>query len=489
MAEELAETFPEPVPVTDESESPAKPPKKQFDRSIVEGPLSRAVWKIAWPAVLTNLVSGLQGWVDQILVGNLIGPQANAAIGASFVIFLLVITFVGSIFIGMSVLISRFAGANDHEKVNRTVYQGFLTAAFMALGILAPIGYFAAPYLLEFVNAKPDVATEALPFLRIMFTCSFGMLIYFMLSGALRAAGDAKTPMILGVAMNVLNLLLNLVLIPGLGPIPSLGTTGAAIGTCIASGSVGLYSLYKLYSGTWVIAFPKYGYAPDWKVIRKLFQFGLPAGIQGIAMNAGGVLMYSFMGGLAQGKATQAVYAVCYSQLFLLVTWSSNALMGASSAVAGQNMGAGKPERAVAGVRTAAGFGLAGAIIVGLFFFFIPQQLLAIFGMTDPEVVAIGTQLLRVLSVSGLFIAMALAYTGGLQGTGDTKSPLFISIISQVLLPVGICFFIKQTGTLEPIHIWIAVLVGHFTRFLLSFLRFNQQRWRRINVDIETTAA
>ena len=92
--------------------------------------MARAVWKIAWPAVLTNLVSGIQGWVDQIMVGNLIGYQANAAIGAAFQIFLSVITFVGSIFIGMSVLVSRFTGANDHEKVNRTVYQGFLTAAF-----------------------------------------------------------------------------------------------------------------------------------------------------------------------------------------------------------------------------------------------------------------------------------------------------------------------------------------------------------------------
>ncbi|HYJ92075.1 MAG TPA: MATE family efflux transporter, partial [Pyrinomonadaceae bacterium] len=160
----------------------AAQPKKKFDRAIVEGPLTSAVWKIAWPAVLTNLVSGLQGWVDQILVGNLIGYQANAAIGASFQIFLLVITFVGSIFIGMSVLVSRFAGANDHEKVNRTVYQGFLTAIFMSLGILAPIGFFAAPYLLQLVT-KPDVAVEALPFLRILFTCSIGMLIYFMLSG------------------------------------------------------------------------------------------------------------------------------------------------------------------------------------------------------------------------------------------------------------------------------------------------------------------
>jgi putative MATE family efflux protein len=492
MAEELAEPFPDVVSLADEPAIDTKPqpkPKKKFDRAIVEGPLTNAVWKLAWPAVLTNLVSGLQGWVDQIMVGNLIGYHANAAIGASFQIFLLVITFVGSIFIGMSVLISRFAGANDHEKVNRTVYQGFITAFFISLGILAPIGYFAAPSLLALVHAAPDVQTEALPFLRIMFTCSFGMLIYFMLSGSLRAAGDAKTPMILGVAMNILNLVLNIILIRGLGPIPAFGVAGSAIGTCLASGSVGIYSLYKLYSGTWVVAFPRSGYAPDWKVIKKLFKFGLPAGIQGIAMNAGGVLMYSFMGSLARGEATQAVYAVAYSQLFLLVTWSSNALMGASGTVAGQNMGAGHPDRAVAGVRTAALFGLAGASVVGLFFFFFPAQLLAIFGMTDPEVVAIGTELLRVLSVSGLFIAMALAFTGGLQGTGDTKSPLYISIVSQVVLPVGICFTIQQFGTLKPLYIWIAVLVGHFTRFVLSFFRFQQQRWRSIEVDIERTAA
>ncbi len=467
---------------------PAAPPRKvNFDRSITEGPLAKAVWKIAWPAVLTNLVSGLQGWVDQIMVGNLIGVQANAAIGAAFQIFLLVITFVGSIFIGMSVLVARFTGANDHEKVNRSVYQGFLTAIFISLGILAPIGYFASPYLLSLVNAAPDVAAEALPFLRIMFTCSVGMLIYFMVSGSLRSAGDAKTPMILGMVMTVLNLILNIVFIRGLGPIPSFGTAGAAMGTCIASGSVGAYSLYKLYSGTWVIAFPKTGFAPDWKVIRKLFKFGLPAGIQGVAMNIGGVLMYWFMGSLAQGEATQAVYAVCYGQLFLLVTWSSNALMGASGAVAGQNMGAGRPERAVSAVRTAALFGISGALVVGLFFFFLPQQLLAIFGMTDPAVVSIGVQLLRVLSLSGFFIATALVFTGGLQGTGDTKSPLYISIISQVIIPLGICFAISKLGTLEPIDIWLAILAGHVTRCLLSVARFLQGKWKTISVDIEAT--
>jgi putative MATE family efflux protein len=470
-----------------EQGEPAAPPKPRYDRSIVEGPLGRAVWKIAWPAVLTNLVSGVQGWVDQIMVGNLIGYQANAAIGVGFQIFLVVIVFVSSIFIGMSVLVARFAGANEREKVDRTVYQGFLTAIFMALGILAPIGYFAAPYLLRLVTHDSDVLTEALPFLRIMFTCSVGMLIYFLMSGALRSAGDARTPMVLGIAMTVLNLVLNIILIRGFGPIPSFGTAGSALGTCIASGLVGVYSLYKLYGGTWVVSFPKTGYAPDFKVIRKLFKFGLPAGIQGIAMNVGGVIMASFMGSLVEGKATQAVYAVCYSQLFLLVTWSSNALMGASAAVAGQNLGAGNPDRAISGVRTAASFGFGGAVVVGLFFFFFPRQLLAIFGMSDPAVVEIGVQLLRVLAFSGLFISVALTYTGGLQGTGDTKSPLYISIISQVVVPLGICFVIKQVSTLEPIHIWLAILAGHMTRCGLSVFRFLQGKWRAINVDLEAT--
>jgi Na+-driven multidrug efflux pump len=261
------------------------------------------------------------------------------------------------------------------------------------------------------------------------------------------------------------------------------------MGTCIASSLVGIYSIYKLYSGTWVVGFPRTGYAPDWKVIKKLFSFGLPAGIQGIAMNAGGVLMYAFMGGLAQGEATQAVYAVAYSQLFLLVTFSSNALMGASAAVTGQNIGAGHPDRANRAPRTAAAFGVAGATFVGLFFFFMPGQLLAIFGMTDPAVVAIGVELLRVLSVSGLFIAAALAYTGGLQGSGDTRSPLYISIVSQVVVPLSICFVIKNVSHLEPIHIWLAILAGHVTRATLSIGRFLQGKWRGIIVDIETTEA
>jgi len=459
--------------------------RRRYDRSIVEGPLGPAVWKLAWPTMLTNIIGGLQGMVDQALVGHLIGYKANAAIGVSSQIFIIVIIFIASLFTGMSVLVARFAGAGDHEKVDRTVYQAFLAAIGLSLFVMAPIGYFASPALLDFVNATPEVKAEALPFLRIMFVFSSGMLVFFMLGGALRSAGDARTPMILGISLTVLNIVLNVILIRGLGPIPAFGTMGAAMGTCIASGLLAVYSLWKLWHGGWVVSFPRErGFGPDWAIIRELFRFGLPTGFQGIAMNIGGVLMLAFIGSLAQSAAAQAAFSVGYSQLFSLVTWTSVGLMGAAAAIAGQNLGAGKPDRASASVHVAARIGLSSAAIVGAFFLFLPRQLLAVFGMNDPAVVEIGVQLLRVLSLSGLFIAVALTYTGGLQGTGDTKSPLYISIVSQVIIPLGICFVIQQTSGLDPIDIWIAILVGHATRCALSVLRFNQGQWRNIAVSI-----
>jgi putative MATE family efflux protein len=476
--------------VPTEPPAPRSPPGRgRYDRSIVAGPLGWAVWKIAWPTILTNIIGGLQGIVDHALVGHLVGFKANAAIGVAWQIIVVVIIFISSVFTGMSVLVSRFAGAGEEQKVDRVVYQALLTAILISFGIMAPIGYFASPSLLDLVNAAPVVKAEALPFLRIMFLFSGGMLIFFMLSTALRSAGDARTPMLLGLIMTVLNLVLNVILIRGLGPVPSFGTAGSAMGTAIASGLVAIYLIWKLWRGGWIISLPRgHGYGPDWTIIKSLFRFGLPTGIQGIAMNIGGVFMLAFIGSLAQSAAAQAAFAVSYSQLFSLVAWTSVGLMGAAAAVAGQNLGAGYPDRAEAAVHVAARFGLAGATFIGFFFLCFPRQLLAIFGMDELAVVEIGVQLLRVLSVSGLLIAVALTYTGGLQGTGDTKSPLYISIVSQMIVPLGICFVIQRTGRLDSIDIWIAILVGHATRCVLSVIRFKQGNWRNIAVDIEPKA-
>ena len=463
----------------------AVPERKKYDRSIVEGPLLPAVWKIAWPTMLTNIFGGLQGIIDHAMVGHYVGFNANAGIGVATQMWIVVIVFIMSVFTGMSVLVARFVGAGDEDKADRTVYQAFLTATGIAVFIMAPIGYFAAPALMDMVNATAAVQKEALPYFRIMMVFSSGMLVFFMLSGALRSAGDARTPMVMGIAMTVMNIVLNVILISGVGPVPAMGTAGAAWGTVIATTVLAVYALWKLWHGGWVVSFPRrHGFAPDWGIIKSLFKFGLPTGLQGIAMNVGGVFMLAFIGSLAQSAAAQAAFAISYSQLFSLITWTSVGLMGAAGAVAGQNLGAGKPDRANAAVHVAARIALAGAAFIGFFFLFFPRQLLVVFGMTDPVVVEIAVTLLRVLSLSGLLVAVALAYTGGLQGTGDTKSPFYISIVSQIVVPLGACFVIQRVSTLDPLDIWLAILAGHATRCVLSVIRFNQGKWRSIAVNI-----
>jgi putative MATE family efflux protein len=454
-------------------------PKQQFDRSFVDGPIGPAVWRLAWPTMLQNIIAGVQGIIDHVMVGHYVGYTANAAIGVSWQIIIVVIVFITSLFTGMAVLVARFAGANEPEKVNRVVYQAFLTAVGLA-SLLGVIGYFAAPTLLDVVNAAPEVQRQALPFLRAMFLGIFGMMMFFMLSGAFRAAGDAQTPLRLGVAMTVLTVVFNVLLIP------RLGTIGAAVGTIASSSIVTIYGIWRLFKPSSVIQFHSgMDLSPDFGIIRKLFRFGLPTGVQGIAMNIAGVLLLRFIGSLQHSAAAQAAYAVCYTELFSLITWTSVGLLGASAAIAGQNLGAGKPDRVRHGVAVAARIGLGVAAVVGAMFLLIPNVLLGVFGMTEPLVTSIGGQLLRYLSVSGLFVTVALSYTGGLQGTGDTRSPLYISIVSQIIVPIGLCTFLQGTRGLHPADIWTAIVLGHFTRAALSVLRFRQGRWRYIAVDIE----
>ena len=428
--------------------------------------------------MLQNVIAGLQGVIDHAMVGHFVGYTANAAIGVSWQIVIIVIVFASSVFSGMGVLVARFAGANDPHKVNRVVYQAFLTAAGMSV-VLGTLGWFLAPSLLDLVNAAPAVKAEALPFLQTMLAGIVGMMIFFMLSGAFRAAGDSRTPLRLGVMMTALTIGFNLILIP------MFGTVGAAYGTIASSTAVSIYGVWRMTRPDSVIHFePGMHKGPDFAIIRSLFRFGLPTGVQGIAMNVAGVMLLRYIGSLPESAAAQAAYAIGYTELFSLITWTSVGLMGAAATIAGQNLGAGKPERVMEGVWVASRIGLCLAATVGAMFVLFPSALLAAFGMDDPVVVGLGKQILRYLAVSGFFVTVALCFTGALQGTGDTRSPLYISVVSQIVVPLGFCAIMQATRGLQAGHIWTAIVLGHMTRCALSITVFRLQRWRTIRVEL-----
>ena len=374
--------------------------------------------------MLQNAIGGLQGIIDQAMVGHYVGFAANAAIGVSWQIFLVVIVFISSLFTGMSVLIARFAGARDTERVNRTVYQAFLTAVALSLAVLAPLGYALAPVLLGLVNAAPEVRAQALPYLRILFVYSSGMLIFFMLGGALRSAGDARTPLRLGAAVTVLNIVLNFVLIRGLGPIPAFGTAGAAMGTVIAMGAVGVYALVASSRGMWVVRFPR-GRQPAARLgdHRALFRFGLPAGVQGGRDERRGCsaarihrLAGPQRGGA--GRVCRGVHRALFARHLDGGRPDGRSGDGRRPEPRRRESGPRRSGRSCCGPHCACG-----RRDLGVLFLFAPRMLLIVFGMTDPVVVTLGVQLLRYLSVSGLFIAVALTYTGGPPGHRGHAQP------------------------------------------------------------------
>ena len=201
--------------------------------------------------MLQNVIAGLQGIIDHAMVGHFVGYTANAAIGVSWQIILVVIVFISSLFTGMACWWRALPAPTSPDKVNRVVYQAFLTA-LRASVVLAAIGYVARPpLLLDLVNAAPEVQAEALPFLRAMFLGIFGMMMFFMLSGAFRAAGDPQTPLRLGVTMTVLTIVFNVILIP------MFGTMGAALGTIASSTIVAIYGIWRITRPDSVIHFER----------------------------------------------------------------------------------------------------------------------------------------------------------------------------------------------------------------------------------------
>jgi len=462
---------------------------KAFDKDIVSGSILRSVWKLAWPLVLLNLVNGTHGFIDHILIGHFVvagNNAANAAIGVAWQVFLVIVVFIASLFHGMNVLVARYAGREDRRTMSRVFHSTFLCSVYMLVFVIGPAGYLLAPRLLAFVNAEPEVQSHALPYLRILFTCGAPLFLMLLLTGAFQASGDPKTPLKLGILSTFLNVGISIVLITGIGPFPALGTAGAALGTVLAplvSFSIGFH---LLLSRKMILQPPaRFTLVPDFQVLRLVARIGLPTGIQGVLLNVGGVFLLKFIGLLQFSSAAQAAYAIGYAQLFSLVTWPSFGLRAAAGTLMGQNIGAGNPRRGKTAVVVAAGLGGGWAIIIGLLFWLAPAGLLGLFNAVNEPVLGYGVSLLHYLSVSGVVLAVALALTGGLQGAGETRVPMVIAFVTQIVVLLGVCEILFLLNRLTAGGIWMAILVSHTARLALTLGVFRTERWVHIKLDLD----
>lgn len=450
-----------------------------------------SVWKLAWPLVTLNLVNGMHGFVDHVLIGHFIGSAdnaANAAIGVAWQVFLVIVVFIASIFHGMNVLIARYAGKQDRKTISEVFHSALMASIFCLVFVVAPLGYLGAPCLLNALGVAPEVHEHAMPYLRLLFAGGTPLFLMFLFTGAFHASGDPKTPLKLGVLTTFLNILISSVFIVGPGPVPSLGVLGAGLGTVLAPLASCVISIYLVHSGQMIIHPPeRLHFRPNFHLLYAMVKIGVPTGLQGVLLNIGGVMLLWYISSLPFSAAAQAAYTIGYAQLFSLVTWTSFGLRAAAGTLMGQNIGAGKPQRGKECVLLAAGLGTVWAALVGLLFWTIPGVLLGFFNALDEPVHGYGVTLLRVLAVSGITVAITQALTGGLQGAGATRPPMIIAFATQIVALLGFCQIFASFGALSATVIWTALLVSHVLRLILTALVFRTRGWAHTHIEVNLT--
>ncbi len=463
---------------------------KPFDDELISGSILRSVWKILWPIVTLNMINGVHGFVDHVLVGRyVVSPEnaANAGIGVAWQVFLVFVVFISSLYHGMNVLVARYAGRRDRETMSQVAYQTFLCSIYVLLFVAGPLGYVISPYLIEAIRPAPMVADYATSYIRILFVGGSPIFLMFMLTGAMQSSGDPRTPLVLGALTTALNVILSIILITGAGPFPALGANGAAVATCMAPVlSVIIAASLILRNKTIIAPPPRFTLMLDPVILKVVARIGIPSGLQAVLLNIGGVMLLRYIGMLENSASAQAAFTICYSQLFSFVAWPSWALRNAAGTIMGQNIGAGNLARGKQSIYVAASLGFGWAFLMGLLYWGLPGWLMGLFNATEEPVFGFGVSLLRYLAFSGMFLSSALAFTGGLVGAGDTVKPMVIALITQIGVLLGACQLFILFDVFTTNTVWTAILMSHMSRFFITYIVFHRNTWSRVAIEVGT---
>lgn len=451
----------------------------------------RHVLALAWPVVLANFLQTFATFVDLLMVGRLGGEegvQAVAAIGAASLMVFLNFSIMIGISSGTIALVSRHFGAKEPGKASFAAKQSLLLGFLVSLPIALVEGVFAEPILAAITTNSLDqaVVASAAAYLRILLLVSPLFFALFLASAAFRGAGDTRTPLYVGILLNAINFVLNLSFIYGLGPFPRLGVVGAAVGTAVATGVAGVIYLGLLTRG-------RSGLRVSWRggldrpTATRLLRIGIPAGVESILFQIGITLWLALVSTFGLHAYSAHVIGLRVQSLAFM---PGLGLSVAASALAGQYLGAKKPGEAERSGKEAAKLAVALMSAIGLFNFLLAPWIAGAF-TADPETQAFTVLFIRIHALSIPAVGLYFTFEGALRGAGDTRFPLYTSIIGifAVRLPLavvlGLIVVVAGAPWWLPVGltgIWFSLPVEYYVRALLISGRFRSGRWKTLAV-------
>lgn len=455
--------------------------KRPEDLKLTEGPIGRSLFFLSLPIIITNLLQVAYNFADTFWLGRY-STDALAAISLGFPLVYLFISLGLGLTVAGSVLVAQHTGATQTAQAD---YAASQTVAFtIAIGILlGAAGVIFVDEVLSVFGADPVVLALATDYMRIIslgLPFLFGFIVFIAL---MRGSGDTLTPMLVMLGTVIINVILDPILIFGVGPVPELGVDGAAIATVFSRGSAAVVGLWILFSGGHGVQITLSDMWPDREYIRKLLRIGAPASLEntGRALSVNAILLIVTL------FSTPVVAAFGVGiRVFSMIFMPAIAIDRGVETMTGQNIGAGNSDRVSKTNRFAAitSFGILS--ILGIITFIFAPEIIRAFD-DSPAVVEQGATFLRWIAPTFGFVGILRAYSGGFRGAGKTLTAAVITIVlfgfirlpvayvvSQGLIPFDIWIF----GTRTPEGIWFSFAISGIVAALVAAGWFERGTWR-----------
>jgi putative MATE family efflux protein len=449
-----------------------------------ESALNRNIIRLAVPAVLENLLTTAVFFVDTLLIGWLQDPISLAAVGLSGTYLFIAMGVVMSLGIGVLAVVARAWGAGDYAGARRSAGQSISLTVILSL-IVTPLMIAASRPFFELLVQDPNpveraaVAGMAAEYANIITLGSVLMFPRIVLSMVMRAAGDTRTPMLITLLVNVINIALATVLIFGAGPLPGFGVRGAATAAMIANSIGGLLAFGALLSG---ISRPKLTLRDmliwDRQEIARIWKLALPNIAEAAIQRVGFI---TFMGIVSSLGAASIAANQITNSVESLSFMPGAGLATAVSTLVGQALGAGSQRIAELSTRRSAIFGVVLMCTIGAGFVAFGSQLAAAFG-ASPEVLDLAASTIRISALELPTLAIYMIYSAALRGAGDMRSPMIVSLIGAVFFRVAAVWFFTIFLGMGLDGVWIGTAVDWLVRAVVIYALYRRGRWRTLTV-------
>lgn len=437
---------------------------------------------LAWPIIIQSLLQVSIGTIDIKMVGSL-GVDAISAVGTGRNIIMLVMVLVMAVSTGTIAMISRFAGMGDEKSISASAGQAFFLSV-VASAFMIPLGLLTNEWILHILGVSDEVLVLAKEYMSIFFVSIPFFLLNFMAKSIFQGAGDTKTPLIIDIVMNCVNVLGNFIFIFGFWIFPAMGVGGAAMGTLVARLIGSILGWGALMSGKFVVKVDFQDMIkPKWYIGKQILGIGLPTAFQGLSRNISKFLIFAILARTIRADAAVPAYVIG-TNLNQYALMPGLAVGTAAATLSGMNIGADKLKRAY---RTGKICALLGAVLMGILAFvfaiFSTPFIKFFLNESNQEVLKIGKTFLIIIGLSEPLHAVTISLSRTMQGAGYTKYPFIITFVSWLLIRISLCYILALVLGLGSTGVWIGISISTVISGILITIVFKRGKWQYVEIE------